>query len=547
MSQLTFADLGLHPAILKALNDAGYTAPTPIQAEAVPEIIAGHDLMASAQTGTGKTAGFMLPALQKLTEEPKATGRGPRILVLTPTRELAQQVANAAATYGKHLRRAKVVSIVGGVSYRTQNQLLDRPFEILVATPGRLIDHLQSGRIDFSRLEMLILDEADRMLDMGFSEDVLSIAERTPKTRQTALFSATLEGVVGKLADQLLTDPKRIQIASQTARHENIEQKLHYVDDLAHKQRLLSHFIRDADVKQAIVFTATKRDADQLADELAAEGFQTAALHGDMQQRDRQRTLLKVRRGDVRVLVATDVAARGIDVSGISHVINFDLPKFAEDYVHRIGRTGRAGASGVAISFAGKNDVLILRRIERFTGQAIAPFAVEGMEARFQPRPQGARGGERRGGGNGRPGGQGRGFSGGNRGDGQRRSNGGESRREGFNGNREGFAPREGFAARDGAGKSWGGEQRRAPRQNAGGWRNDAQPSSRFGQNTTGQNRPRTQSQPAPYFPSDYASGARYDQMFGNESAPAQRKRPQGDAPQGGRRTSGGGRTRTDR
>nr|WP_184039977.1 DEAD/DEAH box helicase [Chitinivorax tropicus] len=546
---MTFADLGLHPAILKALNDAGYTAPTPIQAEAVPEIIAGHDLMASAQTGTGKTAGFMLPALQKLTEEPKAAGRGPRILVLTPTRELAQQVANAAATYGKHLRRAKVVSIVGGVSYRTQNQLLDRPFEILVATPGRLIDHLQSGRIDFSRLEMLILDEADRMLDMGFSEDVLGIAERTPKTRQTALFSATLEGVVGKLADQLLTEPKRIQIAAQTARHENIEQKLHYVDDLSHKQRLLSHFIRDVDVKQAIVFTATKRDADQLADELAAEGFQTAALHGDMQQRDRQRTLLKVRRGDVRVLVATDVAARGIDVSGISHVINFDLPKFAEDYVHRIGRTGRAGASGVAISFAGKNDVLTLRRIERFTGQSITPFAVEGMEARFQPRPQGSRGDRR----SGAPrSGQGRGF-GGSR-DGQRRGNG-EGRREGFQSNREGFAgqresaPREGFAARDGAAPREGGQsrgwsnERRAPRQNTG-WRNDAQPSNRFGQG----GRPR-QAQPAPYFPSDYASGARYDQMFGNDAAAAAapRKRTQGEGSNGGRRSPGSNRGRTER
>lgn len=450
MSDITFADLGLHPSILKALDEAGYTAPTPIQAAAIPEIVAGHDVMASAQTGTGKTAGFMLPALQKLTEESKVQGRGPRILVLTPTRELAQQVAQAAQTYGKNLRRAKVVSIVGGVSYRTQNQVLDKPYEILVATPGRLIDQINSGRIDFSRLEMLILDEADRMLDMGFSDDVLAIAEATPADRQTALFSATLEGVVGRLADKLLKTPKRLQIAAQTARHEQIEQKLHYVDDLSHKHRLLNHFIRDTEVKQAIVFTATKRDADTLADDLAAEGFPAAALHGDMQQRDRQRTLTRLRSGAVRILVATDVAARGIDVAGISHVINFDLPKFAEDYVHRIGRTGRAGSSGIAISFAGRQDVMLLKRIERFTGQSIAPFEVEGMEARFKPR-------EFTGGGRGEGRGQGRGGKPGGFGGGRGRSGG-----FGGGGNRD-FAPRrEGQG--QGRSQGFGGEQR-APRE----------------------------------------------------------------------------------
>jgi len=382
----TFAAIGLHPAILKAVTDSGYTTPTPIQAQAIPEVLAGHDLMASAQTGTGKTAAFILPALQRLSVESTVRSKGPRVLVLTPTRELAQQVSDAAAKYGKNMR-VKTVSILGGMPYPLQNKLLSGFVDILVATPGRLIDHIQRGRIDFSRLEMLVLDEADRMLDMGFSEDVESIANATPKSRQTLLFSATLDGVVGELADRLLKTPKRISIAAQHAKHENIEQRLMYIDDMAHKNKLLDHLLRDVGLNQAVVFTATKRDADQIADDLAAAGHSAAALHGDMSQRERNRTLLNLRRGNVRVLVATDVAARGIDVAGISHVINFDLPKFAEDYVHRIGRTGRGGASGIAVSFAGSRDAMLLKRIERFTGQTIAPHTVEGLEPKFKPRP----------------------------------------------------------------------------------------------------------------------------------------------------------------
>jgi superfamily II DNA/RNA helicase len=409
----TFATLGLDPAILKAVQDAGYTVPSPIQAQAIPDVLAGHDLMASAQTGTGKTAAFILPALQRLSVESKVRAKGPRILVLTPTRELAQQVSDAANKYGKNMR-VKVVSILGGMPYPLQNKLLSGFVDILVATPGRLIDHIERGRIDFSRLEMLVLDEADRMLDMGFIDDVERIAAATPATRQTLLFSATLDGVVGNLAQRLLKSPKRISVSTAQARHENIEQRLMYVDDMAHKNRLLDHLLRDVDLNQALVFTATKRDADLLADDLSAAGHAAAALHGDMNQRERNRTLINLRKGNVRVLVATDVAARGIDVAGITHVINFDLPKFAEDYVHRIGRTGRAGASGIAVSFASNRDAVNLKKIERYTGQAIQPHTVEGMEPKFKPRPASSqpRGGASRGNGGGFGRSNGGGFAG---------------------------------------------------------------------------------------------------------------------------------------
>lgn len=383
---MSFEKLNLHPLILKAITDSGYTSPTPIQEQAIPELLAGHDIMASAQTGTGKTAAFMLPALHRLASPSKISGRGPRVLVLTPTRELALQVSEAASKYGKHLARIRVVSILGGMPYPLQNKLLSQPVEILVATPGRLIDHIQRGRIDFSRLEMLVLDEADRMLDMGFIDDVEKIASATPADRQTLLFSATLDSAIANIAARLLKSPKRIQIATSQARLDNIEQRLHYVDDMPHKSRLLDHLLRDTGLNQAIVFTATKRDADMLADNLAAQGHEAAALHGDMSQRDRNRTLTKLRHGGLRVLVATDVAARGIDVAGITHVINFDLPKFAEDYVHRIGRTGRAGAAGIAVSFASGKDGVNLKKIERFTGQRITSHVVPGLEPRFKPR-----------------------------------------------------------------------------------------------------------------------------------------------------------------
>ena len=382
---MPFASLGLNPAIVKAVVSAGYTDPTPVQLAAIPAALAHKDLLVSAQTGTGKTAAFMLPALEMLATPSKSSGFGPRMLVLAPTRELALQVTKAAETYGKFMRRVRVVSILGGMPYPVQNRLLKGHVDIIVATPGRLLDHMRAGRIDFSRLEMLVLDEADRMLDMGFIEDIETVVAATPASRQTLLFSATLDGTVGTLAKKLTRDAVRVEISNAQTRHENIEQRLHYADDQRHKMKLVDHYLRGVDVDQAIVFTSTKRAADELADALVSQGFPAAALHGDMNQGQRNRTLGNMRRGNVKVLVATDVAARGIDVQTITHVINFDLPRMAEDYVHRIGRTGRAGRNGVAISLASVRDHAQVKQIERFTTQAITVHVVPGLEPKVMP------------------------------------------------------------------------------------------------------------------------------------------------------------------
>jgi superfamily II DNA/RNA helicase len=379
-----FDDFKLHPLILQAVRESGYQTPTPVQARAIPALLEGADLLVSSQTGSGKTAAFMLPALHKLALPASRPGRGPRMLVLSPTRELAAQTTAAAQKYGRHLRQINVVSVLGGMPYPLQNRMLAKPHEILIATPGRLIDQMQRGRVDFSRLEMLVLDEADRMLDMGFIEAVEQITAATPKTRQTLLFSATLDSRIATLAKHLLNQPVRIETTATQAQHENIEQRLHYVNDMAHKNRLLDHLLRTVELKQAIVFIATKRDCDTLAGNLADQGHSVAALHGDMNQSARTRTLTGLRNGRLRVLVATDVAARGIDVPGITHVINYDLPKQAEDYVHRIGRTGRAGNQGTAISFASARDGIQLKRIERFTGHSIVAHEIVGLE----PRPR---------------------------------------------------------------------------------------------------------------------------------------------------------------
>jgi superfamily II DNA/RNA helicase len=387
MENETFAALGLSAPLLRAVEASGYTTPTPVQAQAIPEAFAGHDLMVCAQTGTGKTAAFMLPALTRLAEVGEAKwGRAPRILVLTPTRELAQQVTEAAVTYGKFMRHVRIAAVVGGVSYVQQNRALSQPLDILVATPGRLIDQMDRGRVDLSHVELLVLDEADRMLDMGFVEAVERIAKATPATRQTLLFSATLDGNISRLAKRLLRQPKLISVDGARERHANIEQRLHFVDDRAHKERLLDHLLRDTEMNQAIVFTSTKRDADQLTETLHARGHAVAALHGDMNQYNRTRTLAGMKQGRIRVLVATDVAARGIDVAGVSHVINYDLPRVPENYVHRIGRTGRAGAKGLALSFAHRAERGLLARIEGFTGQRIAPHVVAGLEPRARPQ-----------------------------------------------------------------------------------------------------------------------------------------------------------------
>ena len=394
IEKITFESLNLHPTLLRAVLEAGYETPTAVQAQAIPSALQGRDIMASAQTGTGKTAAFTLPALNLLATPHASNSRGPRILVLTPTRELAAQVNEAARKYGKYIR-ARTVSIVGGMPYPLQNKLLSQPLDILVATPGRFIDHMERGRIDLSRLQMLVLDEADRMLDMGFMPDVEKICAALPKERQTLLFSATLDGI-GHIAKQFLNTPLTLQVAGQKEKHANIEQRLHFVDDMTHKNKLLEHLLIAPDMNQAIIFTSTKRHADVLAEDLYAAGHKTAALHGDMTQGARNRTLTKLRHGDVKVLVATDVAARGIDVQGISHVINYDLPKFAEDYVHRIGRTGRANNKGTAISFASNMDRHLLRKIEQYTGQKLEAAVIEGFEPKRSfsagsGKPEGAR------------------------------------------------------------------------------------------------------------------------------------------------------------
>ena len=377
---MSFDTLGLSPILLAALKKSGYTEPTSVQSASIPQALEGHDLIVSAQTGSGKTAAFMLPSLNRIANMPANKGAGVQVLVLTPTRELAQQVAEATKTYGEGIQDLRIATIVGGMPYGAQIKMLSRRVDVLVATPGRLIDHLNAKRVNLSQVHTLILDEADRMLDMGFIEDIESIVAKTPANRQTLMFSATFEGSVARLAAEMLNEPKRIDISNQKQKHTNITQTLLYADDAAHKMRLLDHLLRDASVDQAIVFTATKRGADALADRLDEEGFSASALHGDMNQRQRTRTLTQLQRGRLRVLVATDVAARGIDVQGISHAINYDLPMQAEDYVHRIGRTGRAGRSGLAFTLATHGEKHKIRRIEHFIGQTLNAETIEGLE-----------------------------------------------------------------------------------------------------------------------------------------------------------------------
>lgn len=385
---MSFAELQLDASLLRAVAACDFNEPTEIQQQVIPAALAGHDLMASAQTGTGKTAAFVLPALQRLLTPGAVKGRGPRVLILTPTRELALQVNDHIHQLARE-SRFRYGSVVGGMAYLPQERLLQRPLDLLVATPGRLQDHMQRGRLDFSRLEIFILDEADRMLDLGFVNAVKSIAQVLPAERQTWLFSATLEGRVLEIARQILRDPVRIQLAGNRVEHAQIAQVVHEVDGLAHKHSLLTHYLGDSTLTQAVIFAATKRGVDQLASALAQQGHASEALHGDMSQQQRRRTVDRMRRGDFRLLVATDVAARGLDIRGISHVINFDLPMVAEDYIHRIGRTGRAGASGTAITFVNMNDHRLLSSIERMTGRQLPRTVIPGLEPqqRRPPRP----------------------------------------------------------------------------------------------------------------------------------------------------------------
>lgn len=392
---MTFANLGLHDALTKAVADAGYATATEVQTKAIPVALTGRDLMVSSSTGSGKTASFILPALERILaaradstqKRDRTTVYGPRILVLTPTRELAMQVAKAATIYGRHVQGLRVATVVGGVPYPAQIKALRGPLDILISTPGRLLDHLQTGKAVLDHVELLVLDEADRMLDMGFIDDINTIADHVPAARQTVMFSATFAGHVGRLAQNLLRDPQRIDVSSHTDTHEHIEQRLHWADNHHHKNALLDHILTEREMEQALVFTSTQRDADWLADRLADMGHAVASLHGGMPQGRRNRVLQGLRTRQLKVLVATDVAARGIDVPSISHVINYGLPMKAEDYVHRIGRTGRAGRSGLAITLGERMDTGMIRRIQQFTTQNIPVSTIAGLEPK-SPEPR---------------------------------------------------------------------------------------------------------------------------------------------------------------
>ena len=386
-----FIALGLAAEIAKAITHAGYTSPTDVQSRTVPVALTGRDLMVSSQTGSGKTAAFVWPALQRILdarndpEKKREKGRtfGPRILVLAPTRELAQQVSRACSVYGYGVSGLRVAHIVGGVPYQAQLKALRGPLDVLIATPGRLLDLMNSGAAILSSVEMLILDEADRMLDMGFIDDIKLVAQALPAERQTMMFSATFDGNVGHLAQQLTREPQRIAVDKHTDAHASIEQRLHWADSMHHKHAMLEQLLTDKDMDQCVVFTSTQRDADEVAYKLGQIGHAVAALHGGMPQGRRNRVLQDLRSRHLRILVATDVAARGIDVPTISHVINHGLPMKAEDYVHRIGRTGRAGRNGLAITLAERRDIGMIRRIERFTTQPIAVAVVPGFEPKY--------------------------------------------------------------------------------------------------------------------------------------------------------------------
>jgi ATP-dependent RNA helicase RhlE len=383
---MSFSTLGLSEALLRAVADQGYTEPTPIQAKAIPAVLAGGDLLAGAQTGTGKTAGFVLPMLQRLSTTASPYKSGPRkplrALILTPTRELAAQIEESIRVYGKYLHVSSMV-LFGGVGFAPQTAHLKRGVDILVATPGRLLDHHGQGNIDFSRIEIFVLDEADRMLDMGFIPDVKRVLALLPKKRQNLLFSATFSDEIKALADRLLDHPQVIEVAPRNATVDAIRQVIHPVDR-DRKRELLSSLIKDGQWQQVLVFTRTKHGADKLVRALDADGIRAIALHGNKSQNARTRALGDFKKGEVTVLVATDIAARGIDIDQLPHVVNYDLPNVPEDYVHRIGRTGRAGAEGVAVSLVCIDEHAFLRDIERLLKREIPQQVIDG----FRPDPR---------------------------------------------------------------------------------------------------------------------------------------------------------------
>jgi superfamily II DNA/RNA helicase len=397
---MSFNDLGLSQEVLRAVGDAGYIEPTPIQEQAIPYVLMGRDVLGCAQTGTGKTAGFTLPMIDILAQG-RARARMPRSLILEPTRELAAQVAENFETYGKY-NRLTMALLIGGVAFDDQIKKLDRGVDVLIATPGRLLDHIERGHVLLTDIKILVIDEADRMLDMGFIPDIERIVRLLPKLRQTLFFSATMPPEIRRLADAFLMNPKEISVAPPASPAESVAQALVVVNEME-KREALRRLIRSETVQTALVFCNRKRDVDILYQSLKKHGFGVAALHGDMDQHVRTATLEKFRRGETNILVASDVAARGLDIDHVSHVFNFDVPIHAEDYVHRIGRTGRAGRSGKSFTLATPDDGKFVAAIEALIKKPIPKIAVDGLEAPAlaegdAPRRGRGRGGRGRGG-----------------------------------------------------------------------------------------------------------------------------------------------------
>jgi superfamily II DNA/RNA helicase len=382
----SFAELGLSEELLKAVEDTGYTTPTPIQEQAIPHVLRGRDVLGLAQTGTGKTAGFTLPMIDILAQG-RAKARMPRSLILEPTRELAAQVSESFVKYGKHHKLTQAL-IIGGVAFGDQDKKLDRGVDVLIATPGRLLDQFERSKLMLSQVQILVIDEADRMLDMGFVPDIERIVKLLPFTRQTLFFSATMPAEITRLADQFLHNPIRIEASRPATAAVTIEQRLTVID-AQDKREALRRLIRADEVQNAIVFCNRKRDVDIVGKSLQKHGFNAAPIHGDLDQSLRTATLDRFRSGDLQILVASDVAARGLDVPTVSHVFNFDVPIHSDDYVHRIGRTGRAGRSGISITLATPHDTKYVDAIEKLTGKAIERFTMEGLVEARKPEREG--------------------------------------------------------------------------------------------------------------------------------------------------------------
>ena len=376
---MPFTNLGLSDALVQAVSDSGYTNPTPIQLQAIPAILTGRDVLAAAQTGTGKTASFSLPILQRLAEKHFDRNRPVRALILTPTRELAAQVGESVLKYGQHLQpRLKSVVVFGGVKINPQMMRLRGGVDILTATPGRLLDLVSQNAVKLDKVEVLVLDEADRMLDMGFIKDIKQILALLPKRRQNLLFSATFAEDTRALISQLLVNPLKIEVAEENAAAASVEQIVYTVNKSA-KTALLTHLVKSNDWQQVLVFTSTKHGANKLTEKLNSADIKAAAIHGNKSQSARTNALAGFKRGEIRVLVATDVAARGIDIADLPHVVNYELPRSSKDYVHRIGRTGRAGQTGQAVSLVSEDEYQALRLVEKLIGEKINRQQVRGF------------------------------------------------------------------------------------------------------------------------------------------------------------------------